>query len=201
MILGLTGYARSGKDSVGQILVDNGYRRLAFADGVRDALYVLNPIVRVETVKEFEDDGNMCWGFGAERQIKTLRTQTARVQDIVKAFGWEVAKTQFAEVRELLQRMGTEVGRDLFGENVWVNRVAAQIVSEQNYVITDVRFPNEAAWLKEVGGRLIRIIRPGVEAVNTHVSDAGIDQLIPDEWIDNNGTLDQLQQVVELSFL
>ena len=46
MIIGLTGYARSGKDTVAQILVDKfGFTRVAFADPIRDFCYQVNPIV------------------------------------------------------------------------------------------------------------------------------------------------------------
>ena len=46
MIIGISGYARSGKDSVANILVqDFGFERRAFADKLREALYALNPII------------------------------------------------------------------------------------------------------------------------------------------------------------
>ena len=46
MIIGLTGYARSGKDTVAKILVDNyGYKRIAFADKIRELLVEINPIL------------------------------------------------------------------------------------------------------------------------------------------------------------
>lgn len=44
MIIGLTGYAQSGKDTVAKILVDNyGYTRVAFADKIREFLYETSP--------------------------------------------------------------------------------------------------------------------------------------------------------------
>jgi cytidylate kinase len=45
MIIGLTGYAQSGKDTVAKILVENyGYTRVAFADKIREFLYETNPM-------------------------------------------------------------------------------------------------------------------------------------------------------------
>jgi hypothetical protein len=46
MIIGLSGYARSGKDTVAELLVLNyGFKRMAFADGIRESLIALNPIL------------------------------------------------------------------------------------------------------------------------------------------------------------
>ncbi len=90
MIIGLSGYARSGKDTVAELLVLNyGFKRVAFADGIRDALIALNPILH---------DGH-------------------RLNEVVQMYGWDVAKAK-DEVRRLLQVMGTEVGRKLIHEDV-----------------------------------------------------------------------------------
>ena len=44
MIIGLSGYARSGKDAVAQVLVSEfGFKRVAFADPIRDLLYEMDP--------------------------------------------------------------------------------------------------------------------------------------------------------------
>lgn len=175
-VIGLCGFAQSGKDTAAGFLIDQGWKRLAFADALRDSVYLLNPIVRT-----------VCSDFGAEQ---------IRVQDIVDTIGWDRAKVDVAEIRELLQRMGTEVGRALYGESFWVDRVLAQMTPDQNYVITDVRFPNEVEAVKSVGGRVIRIYREGVGAVNTHVSDQGIDNLEFDSIILNDGPLEQLEQSI-----
>jgi len=83
MIIGLSGRAGSGKDEVAKVLVDlYGYKRIAFADAIRDALYELNPLV----------------------------SDRIRVADLVDEYGWDFAKKNF-EVRRLLQVFGTEVGR------------------------------------------------------------------------------------------
>ena len=86
MIIGLTGYARSGKDSVAKVLVDHyGFIRLAFADPIRDLLLEVNPIL---------DKGN-------------------RLSSLVDEYGWDIAKAQ-PEVRRLLQTLGVGA-RKVFG--------------------------------------------------------------------------------------
>lgn len=68
--------------------------------------------------------------------------------------------------RLLLQLLGTEAGRNIIHPNIWVNALFTdfkQLVSPgytNNWIITDVRFPNEAKAIKDRGGIMIRINRP-----------------------------------------
>lgn len=171
MVIGLTGYAQSGKDTAARHLIENyGFTRVAFADKLREAMYTLNP------------------------EIKTGWVKRERLQDIVDDVGWENAKLGYPEVRRLLQVFGTEVGRMMFGENVWVDVAAKDIVERNldNVVLTDVRFQNEAAWVKSQGGIIVRINRSGVGPVNGHISDSGIDAMSVDFVVPNDGTIEAL---------
>lgn len=173
-LIAFCGYAQSGKDTAASFLVEQGFKRLAFADILRQSLYNLNPIVHIDY-----------WDDSYER-----------VQTLVDRVGWDVAKVSYPEIRELLQRMGTEVGRELYGENFWVDRVMAQVKSTGDYVITDVRFPNEQAAVHQAGGKVLRIVRDGVGAVNAHVSDTGVDSLNIDGAILNTGSLEEFKAQV-----
>jgi len=182
-VIGFTGYAQSGKDTAAGFLVDRGWKRLAFADILRQSLYNLNPIVYVTGVC---DDGY--WEDSDE----------TRVKEIVDRDGWDVAKTRYPEIRQLLQRFGTEVGRELYGESFWVDRVLNQIKEGQpndNYVITDVRFPNELAAVRDIGGAVFKIQRLCNKPANAHASE-DIDGLRVDGVIPNTGTLDRFQEMV-----
>ena len=168
MIIGLSGYARSGKDTVAELLVLNyGFKRVAFADGIRQALLALNPILY---------DGT-------------------RLNETVQMYGWEVAKAK-DEVRRLLQVMGTEVGRKLIHEDVWVWRLFNSIDDNERIVIPDVRFPNEGDAIKKLGGSLWRINRRNHSAVNDHASEHAMDNYMFNHVIYNDGTLDDLSDEV-----
>ena len=171
-VVGFTGFAQVGKDSAAGFLAEFGYKRLAFADILRQSLYNLDPVAYYESPTQ----GNVGRGL-------------VRVRELVDEFGWDVVKVWYPEVRELLQRMGTEVGRALYGESFWVDRVMGQIEPDGKYVITDVRFSNEADAVRKAGGRLFRIDRPGVGSVNGHISDTGIESLSISGRISNHGDL------------
>lgn len=168
MVIGLSGYARSGKDAIATILSDFGWERRAFADAIRDVVYSLNPLV----------------------------SGPLRLQQVVDLLGWEGAKGQYPEVRRLLQYMGTDVGRNFLGENVWVNMVLSSL-GDGNYVITDCRFPNEADAIRAAGGKVWRISRPGVGPANDHISENSMEEYNFDSYIENKGDLEDLRIVVK----
>lgn len=168
MIIGLHGYARSGKDSLAEVLIkEQGFRRIAFADNIRNSVYRLNPIV------EWVDQKN-----------------PVSIQTLVDKIGWEDAKINYPEVRRLLQVFGTEVGRELFDENIWVSLALNGVDPSENIVITDMRFINEAIAVQNANGLLVKINRPGVGPINTHASDAGLPDEIFDFVLNNDGSLE-----------
>lgn len=170
MIIGLSGYAQSGKDTVAKILVEEyGFTRIAFADKIKELLYEMNPRIN-------------------DRQL----------QQWVDMQGWDRIKTM-SEVRMLLQNLGVGA-RKIMGELVWVKLAIMRLDSDKNYVVTDVRFTNEADWIKEVyGGHIWRVERPGVKPVNDHVSESELNAWNFDELIYNAGSLEDLAEIVRLS--
>jgi len=169
MIIGLSGYAQSGKDEVAKILVEEfDFERVAFADAIRDLLYAANPVVN---------------GLAND------------IQHAVDHRGWDEIK-KVPAVRALLQNIGVGA-REVLDENVWVIVVLQKLGDiKQNYVITDVRFENEAIMVKSVGGVLWRISRHGVSAVNEHISENKLDGYKFDQILKNEGSLDDLRKLV-----
>ena len=164
MIIGLTGYAGSGKDTVAEILVrEHGFTRYAFADKLREMAYAINPYL----------------------------SHGESLQDCVGAIGWDKAKRTYPAVREFLQNLGVW-HRDNIGVDFWVHQVFMQWDADDypKAVITDVRFPNEAHFIRKNFGQLWRVNRPGVGPVNGHISEQ-LD-LAADATIWNGGTVAQL---------
>jgi dephospho-CoA kinase len=168
MIIGLSGYAQSGKDSTAELLCLNyGYTRVAFADPMRQALMTINP--RLDSI--------------------------TRVSDMVEDYGWDTTKRN-PEVRRLLQVLGTDFGRKMLGDDVWINIALSGIKSEDKIVISDVRYPNEADAIRKLGGIVWRINRRNHSAVNAHASEHAMDNYMFNYVIYNDGTLDDLSEEV-----
>ena len=176
VIVGLSGYAGAGKDEVAKGLVHHlDFNRVAFADALKAASVALDPRLAGE--------------------------EYAFLSDVIEAHGsLEAAKNGVAVVREFLQSFGVSM-RDHVSEDVWVRAAldaAEGILADPKLmprvVITDVRFPNEVAGVRALGGYLGYIRRPGLGAVNGHVSeslaarfDGGHEE--PDFDLTNDGTL------------
>lgn len=78
--------------------------------------------------------------------------------------------------REMLQKLGTECMRHNFGQDFWVRRAqmaVSKLRLHMPVVFDDVRFPDEADWIRSSGGVLLRILRPqdGVVEGSTHASE------------------------------
>lgn len=166
-VVGIIGKKRVGKDTfAGLLVIGHGFTRLSFADRLKEAALAADPIV----------------GYGALGPI-TLRT-------LVLDVGWEKAKER-GEVRGLLQRFGS--GLRAFDPEVWIRPVQADIIARVTpVVITDVRFANEAAMIRRMGGRLVRIERPSVDDGDTHASETALPEVEADVLIQNGSTIDDL---------
>jgi hypothetical protein len=157
MIVGLSGKAQSGKDTVGAALVNkHEFIRVASADA-----------------------------------LKRIAMRT---------FGWDGEKD--ARGRKFLQDLATAVrGYDPdFWINITLKEIQRQNDSERNnknFVITDLRYTNEANSLKKAGAILIRIEREGIELFD-HESETQLDNYDGfDYLISNNDSISKLEQRVE----
>ena len=102
--------------------------------------------------------------------------------------------------RELAQIIGTDCIRKMIGENTWVHIMARRYADFcetglQRLAITDVRFENEAEWIRSMGGTIIHIVRPGVSwNPDGHESEHGIEIKDDDMILTNNGSLAEFEQ-------
>lgn len=168
-VIGITGRKRHGKDSIGNYLERQfDYTPFAFAGALKDAAQVIFGLTQAQL-----------YGTTEEKEAIDPR--------------WGKSS------REILQLLGTEVGRAIHPE-VWVRSafVRAEMFRHGRIVITDVRFPNEADAVRARGGMVIKVIRPGMDSSDTHASEAGVDAIVPDAVVMNDGTLEQLYERVDL---
>lgn len=178
-LLGLSGAAGAGKDTFGYLLRDEfGFHKAAYADRLREALYTLNPVV----VANARYHGMLPPPDYTGPVYRTLVS-------VIDQYGWEGYKNSAfsIDVRRLIQLMGTEVGRGIAGENVWVDATFRDLPKDKSIVITDVRFPNEAQAIKDRGGYIAHIVRPGVEnRAGMHPSETSMSDWDFDFTITNN---------------
>jgi hypothetical protein len=138
LIIGVVGFAGSGKGTVSDLLVANyGYKKMAFADPVKDATAVI---------------------FGWDRSLLEGDTDESRAFRETPDKFWSERFGFAVTPRWALQKMGTEGGRDTFHDSLWVTALERRIDCD-NIVVSDVRFPNEIKKIKSLGGYVVRVIR------------------------------------------
>lgn len=171
MIIGLSGLAGSGKDTVAGIIVDqyDDFTTIALADEIK------------ETAKRWYGFTNQqLWGASELRN-----TPSPWYPELI--------------CRDVLQKLGTEVGRNIYGQT-WIDFTMRECRNHYNVVIPDVRWPqgNEGKAIRAAGGKLVRIKRPSAGLAGTasqHESETK-QQETPDSFFDyiinNNGSIDDL---------
>jgi hypothetical protein len=188
MIIGINGYAGSGKDTVGTILQqidkDSHWEIKKWAGKLKQVAELLTGI----PVEKFEDQEFKKTNLGKQ---------------------WNDRINNPMSVRDFLQKLGTEGLRDGLHTNTWVNALMADyrcVPADRapngwdcdNWIITDTRFPNEAQAIKDADGIIIRVTRPGIGPVNDHPSETGLNQWKFDYEIQNDGTLENLINSVKI---
>ena len=198
-LIGLTGQPGAGKDSCAEALRRHGYQSIAFADSLR-----------CEIAQAWRVDPRML----CDRPTKEwpLPALAIGMCDDTRFLRWAVynghSLHEPRSARWLMQHWGTEYRRAT-DPTYWVDRAHDTVLAhmergQRRFVITDVRFDNEAALLREWNvdytAQLWQVQRPGVTAATTtegkHASATNGAAFAPDVVITNAGTLDDLRAQV-----
>jgi hypothetical protein len=141
MIVGLVGFIGAGKGTVADLLVErHGFFKESYANSLKDACSII---------------------FGWDREMLEGATPESRAWREQKDEWWSEKLGKEFSPRLALQLMGTEAGRDVFHPDLWVHTVMRRCERApwNNYVIADVRFPNEINAIVNSGGKVIRVRR------------------------------------------
>lgn len=158
MILGFHGKMGAGKSECA--------RRLA--------LYSSLPVIEVSFAAKLKESAAAVLGCTvSELEIwKNLPDVRVQVRDVDRG---ETVTDQSA--RSFLQRYGTEGHRDVFGQDFWLDAALPITLSDYGdalYVVTDVRFANEAQRVRDLGGIVVKVLGP-IGDTGTHASERELD--------------------------
>lgn len=165
-VIGFAGYAGSGKNAAAEAL---GGVVIGFADPLYAGLAAMLGVT--------------------EEQLRARATKELPMAGIGKS------------PRDLLRTLGTEWGRELVREDIWIVRARQRIEDASQagaaiVAVCDVRFPNEVAMVRELGGQVWWVDRPGITC-GEHVSDRAVGPEDCDLVVDNSGTVEQLRWRVQ----
>ena len=189
MIIGIAGRARSGKTELAKICERFGYERIYFALPLKQLCADLLDISLDELNRAKAEKYDIGVTIGKD-MCEILADETGIPIDIVtKTCNGVVIKN----VRHMLQFIGTDLIRK-YDMDWHVNKIRQMIDKEKNYVIDDVRFPNEKALIEELGGDCWFITRTTLDNISNQESETSITW--NDCWnkiIVNDSTLSILQ--------
>jgi Deoxynucleotide monophosphate kinase len=203
-LIGICGLIGSGKDTVGEVLVNEyGYSKLSFAGTLKDMTAVL-----------FDWDREMLEGTTPETRAE---------REILDPF-WSEKLGRDWSPRIALQQMGTEVMRNHLHEDIWLLTLENKLRKHDKVVITDCRFPNEIDFVKEHGviwtvdrgkkpdwwnnavrfnypvsqdsRRIMYDLEQTPEQLGVHASEYSWVGVTATEYINNNATLEELYRTV-----
>lgn len=169
MVIGLCGRMRSGKGELAKICEKYGYEKLYFALPLKQLCADLLD----KSIDELNKAKNEKIEIGVtiqEDMCKIISEETEIPLDIVteKCYGVVIK-----DVRHMLQFIGTDLIRK-YNTDWHVNRIRAMIDENKNYVLEDVRFPNEKKMIEDLGGDCWFITRPTLENVSNHISETSL---------------------------
>lgn len=166
-IIGITGRARCGKDTLAGFLVDNhGFAKITLAGPIRRFVAELTGLTEAELTDGPLKEAPLEWLGGISP-------------------------------RRMMQTLGTEWGRNLIADQLWLVVAQRQIEKAKRegrpgVVVSDVRFDNEAEFVQGLGGIVIELTRPGAVAVEGHSSENGVRESLVDARIRNDGPMHSL---------
>lgn len=212
-LIGINGKIGSGKDTVGSII-----QYLTSESGNQNSS-------RHRSYEEFLSNGggsalrNFDQHYVSDWKIKKFAGKLKQIASLLTGFSIEMfedqdfKRKQMSEgwemtYREFLQKLGTEAMRNGLHTNVWVNALFADYISPKmsktnisNWIITDMRFPNEMESIVKREGITIRVHRDLYNG-NAHISpiphesETALDDTKFDYEIINDGTLEDLMDKV-----
>lgn len=135
-IIGLVGPARSGKDTAAQPLIQAGFEPVKLAGGLKAMLSAL-----------------LQYAGADESRSRSLIESDLKERPCLELLG--------ASPRYAMQTLGQDWARELLRQDFWVALFKVRAQQFPRVVCTDVRYLNEAGAIRELGGTLVRISRPG----------------------------------------
>jgi hypothetical protein len=139
MIVGICGLIGSGKGTVADILVEQGFAKVSFADKLKDGVATI---------------------FGWDRALLEGDTDESRSWREQTDNFWTQETGRTITPRVVLQEFGTECMREGFDNGVWVSLLKKYLLDNPGYyVVPDVRFRNEQNMIRELGGEIWQVKR------------------------------------------
>jgi hypothetical protein len=169
MIIGVVGKKGSGKTTLANIAVSNGFTPVAFADPLKDIISQVFDISKsILNDPEAKENYQLSIELTNDVVSELLRTASEKYESVpmyTRNFALSNFQPAFiTNPRQLLQVVGTDIFRNLVDKNYWLNSFIKNIdLQAKDIIVHDLRFQNELDLIKnKLYGKIVVIERPGI---------------------------------------
>ena len=205
-VVGLVGRKRSGKDTVADVFEKLGWYRTSFAKALYKEVSEAFDVSVEDLQKHETKEVPWVWLEACKDvEFATLAKALARVSFLDKldhtGIKTENLRQFWLSPRRILQWWGTEYRRkdDTF---YWVRKLSEELAARKpkHVIISDIREPHEAAYVKRSDGYLIGVIRPELvdDATSSHSSEKNLEHIGVDGKLFNASSIEHLRADVEV---
>lgn len=218
-LVGITGKARHGKDTVTSMILEElqGFTRFAFADKMKELAHAVLSASKApedewkEGFQTFILDMNLLRDILGQWERNGIIMAPNAVEGLIQALALKAEDVQqdtpgylsiWTSWRVIYQTIGTEWGREQQGKDFWLQFLPI----DKPIIVSDVRgitsesyedTNNEALYVKSLGGIVVEVVDPRKgSVVAQHCSEGGIDHELISYTIVNDGTLEDLHRKV-----
>jgi len=170
-------YGTPGLTSNGILVYDETYQNCKFAFKIKKVVSILTgiPMSDLENEDKKADYLPECWNIGSKKMT----------------------------LREFIQKVGTDALKNIVHPNIWINALYSDFQPERKYIISDVRFLDEAKSVLDRNGLLIRVNRSDLKEYeySHHISETQLDHFNKFDFvINNNGSIEDLLNQIKSIF-
>ena len=163
MLIGLVAGKQSGKSTFADYLTkEYKFEQIAFADPIKDGVKIFFDFSDEQMEGVLKEVVDQRWGISPRRALQIIGTDIFRKH-----------------------LPNTVPGLSQLGDKFWLERfkIWYRKNMDKNIIVSDIRFPNEAQLIRDMGGVVVKIKRVGLKNNDKHISETLIDKIKED----NNG--------------
>lgn len=183
-MVGITGKKQVGKDTVANYLVKKyDFEKMAIADPMKEACRHIFLMTK-----------DQLWGDLKDVIDHRYNTTPRRILQVI---GMELFQK---EIYNYIKDLEKKIPR----RTLWINRFRLEyenkLLNERKklrVVVSDIRYLHEAYVIKELGGKILRILRPSKKYDDKHISEHEMDLFKVDGELNNLGDFNFLYQQID----
>lgn len=166
MLIGIVGNKQSGKSTFADYLVDKyNFTTQAFADPIKNGVKIFFDFDDEQMEGVLKEIIDKRWGISPRQALQII--------------GTDIFREHLPNTVPGLKNLGNQFWIERF--KIWYRRN-----KDKNIIVSDVRFPNEAKLIKDLGGDIVKVQRNSIKNEDNHISESLIDKIEYDSIIMND---------------